>query len=78
MKIFRIIATDGPSIKSKYFLAKNAKKANEMAYQCCFSRFLLDTVQIENANGFWNFLSEAEQEQFKQALINNFFKEEVL
>ena len=77
MKIFRVIAADGPCIKSKYILSKNAKKANEIAFQYGFSRFLLDTAQFENAIDFWDSLSEVEQEQFKRALINNFFKKEI-
>lgn len=78
MKIFRVIATDGLNIKSRYILSKNAKRAKEIASHYGFSNFLIDTVQIEHANDFWNSLSEAEQVQFSMALLNNFFREEIL
>ena len=78
MKIFRVIATHGPYIKATYILAKNKKQAKELTFQYGFSNFLIDTVQLENANNFWKDLSETEQNQFKKALVNNFFKQEVL
>lgn len=77
MKIYRIVATEGPFIKSKYILSKNAKKAKELAARHGFSYFLIDKVQIENAMDFWNSLSEIEQTQFKNSLINNFFNKEI-
>lgn len=78
MKIFRVIATDGLIIKSRYILSKNVKKAKEMAFQYGFSHFLIDTIQIENAIDFWESLSKEERKQFEQALLNNFFREEIL
>lgn len=78
MKIFRVIAADGPCIKSKYILSKNAKKAKEIASRHGFSNFLIDKVQLENAKSFWYSLSEEEQVQFTIALLNDFFREEIL
>lgn len=73
MKIFRIIASDGPYIKSMYIMGKNKKQAKELAFQYGFSNFLIDTIQPDNGINFWNALSDLEKNQFKQALINNFF-----
>lgn len=79
MKIFRVIAADGPCIKSIYILSRNAKKAKEISTsQYGFSNFLIDKAQIENANDFWNSLSKEEQVQFTIALLNDFFGEEIL
>lgn len=79
MKIFRVIATDGLFIKSKYILAKNKKQAKELASLYGFSNYIIDTIQVENTNAFWNTLSDLEQDQFKTALLNNyFFNKEVI
>lgn len=78
MKIFRIIATDGPYIKSKYILAKNKKQAKEwVSSYVVFSNYLIDTIQVEDVKAFWDTLSESEQDQFKKALVNNFFNKEI-
>lgn len=78
MKIFRVIEPDGTIIKYKYIMVKNKKQAKELAIQNGYSNFMLYEVQPEDASSFWRTLSELEQNQFKKALINNFFKEEVL
>lgn len=79
MKIFRIIATDGPHIKTKHILAKNKKQAKEFASLHSFSNYIIDTIPVENPNAFWNTLSDSEKEQFKKALLcNYFFNKEVI
>lgn len=79
MKIFRVIATDGLFIKSKYILAKNKKQAKELVSLYGFSNYIIDTIQVENTNAFWNTLSDLEKDQFRTALLNNyFFNKEVI
>lgn len=79
MKIYRVIASDDPfMVETRFILAKNKKDAKKIALQNGFSRVLIDTTQPENAISFWNTLQEIEQDQFKQALVNNFFNQEVL
>lgn len=78
MKIFRIIASDDPFVVTRFILAKNKKEAKKIALHYGFSRFLLDTTQPKNAISFWENLEPVEKDQFEQALVNNFFNEEVL
>ena len=78
MKIFRVIAADGPNVQTIYILSKNAKKAKEIASSHGGSKFLINAIYPMNAADFWNSLSNAEQKQFERALVNNFFKKEIL
>ena len=78
MKIFRVIAADEKHVQTIYILAKNAKKAKEVASQYGFSNFLFDAIYPTDTIEFWDSLSNVEQKQFERALVNNFFKKEIL